>query len=246
MRILVIENNAATNLGLVGKALDEAGATIDLRRPFESQPLPVDETDHDALIVLGGPQSAVDDAAHPYLPDVVRLLRRFGDADRSVLGICLGSQLLARAYGGVNIIGTAPEFGWQRIETTAEGRSDRLLADLGTTFTSFQWHGDTFELPPGALRLCTGSIVANQAFRVGRAAYGTQFHFEAGRDTVARWTDAFPDAVEAMEPGWRKRHAERAGRHGPEADAAGLSIARAWVSTVRASSSGVEAVAACA
>ena len=93
MRILVVENDNLTVLGEVGEALAEAGAILDRRRPAAGDNLPADETEHDALVVMGGAQNALDDAASPYLPALVRLMRRFGDSGRSVLGICLGSQL---------------------------------------------------------------------------------------------------------------------------------------------------------
>src|SRR6218665_1078814 len=93
MRVLVVENDRATLLGQIGVALEEAGA----------------------------PQNARDDENHAYLPDLAALMRRFGDADKSVLGVCLGSQLLARAYGAENRIGTAPEFGWCTVALTTDG-----------------------------------------------------------------------------------------------------------------------------
>ena len=115
-------------------------------------------------------------------------MRRFGDADKSVLGICLGSQLLARAYGGENILGSAREFAWTPLDVTPEGAADsELFRGLGARFESFQWHVDTFTLPDKAVRLVSGAAVANQCFRVGRAAYGVQFHFEASVEVVDAW-----------------------------------------------------------
>src|SRR5690242_7692256 len=98
-----------TQLGTLGRALDEAGAEVELFRPWQDGVLPSGIHDHDGLIVLGGKQRAVDDVDYPYLPTLAQLMRRFGDADKAVLGICLGSQLLARAYGGDNILDSAKE-----------------------------------------------------------------------------------------------------------------------------------------
>jgi GMP synthase (glutamine-hydrolysing) len=166
------------------------------------------------------------------LPELVRLTRRFGDAGKAVLGICLGSQILARAYGADNHLGIAREFGWHGIGVTAEGRADPLLSALGGEFTIFEWHADTFSLPEGAVRLASSPVAENQAFRIGRAVYGTQFHFEANSAVVAQWKAEFPDTIARIAPGWLENHAELAARHAGAADAAGLAIARAWVSLI--------------
>lgn len=236
MRVLVVENDRHTALGQIEAALLEAGAEIHFCRPHAGEPLPGDENGHDALVVMGGPQSAVDDDRHPYLPRLCRLMRRFGDAGKSVLGVCLGSQLLARGYGADNLIGAAPEFGWQDIHPTEQGLADPLLAAAGGIFPIFQWHSDTFTLPEGAVHLAGNAAAKNQAFRVGRAAYGTQFHFEVDRTVAAWWRDTFPEQIERMAPGWIDRFDEIAGAHGPAADTAGLAIARAWVATIAAGS----------
>ncbi len=149
-----------------------------------------------------------------------------------MLGICLGSQILARAYGADNHLGIAREFGWHRIGVTADGRADPLLLALGGEFTIFEWHADTFSLPEGAVRLASSPVAENQAFRIGRAVYGTQFHFEANLDVVEQWKAEFPDTIARIAPGWLENHAELAARHGGAADAAGLAIARAWVSLI--------------
>lgn len=232
MRVAVIENIADTPLGQIGVALREVGAEITMYRPWKDGRLPDDLATADALVVLGGEQSAVDDTAHPYLPALARTMRLWAEADRAVLGICLGAQVLARGFGAANHIGTAPEFGWREVGTTSAGRRDPVLSAAGTRFRTFQWHSDTFTLPDGAVHLAENPEVAHQAFRVGRAAYGTQFHFEADRAVVAGWTQAFAAAAERMHPGWPSDHAGEAARHGPGADAAGLAIARAWVGMI--------------
>jgi GMP synthase (glutamine-hydrolysing) len=223
-----------TYLGAVGRALDEVGAEVELFRPWQDGILPPGIGGHDGLIVLGGKQSAVDDADYPYLPALAALMRRFGDADKAVLGICLGSQLLARAYGGENILGSAKEFAWTPLDVTPEGAVDPLFRGVGSRFESFHWHVDTFSLPDKAALLVSGSSVANQCFRVGRAAYGMQFHFEASVDVVDAWLVEFRDVAERMAPdGWLDRYPEVAARHAAAADSAGHAIARGFLRTVR-------------
>jgi GMP synthase (glutamine-hydrolysing) len=99
-------------------------------------------------------------------------------------------------------------------------------------FPIFQWHSDTFSLPPGATHLASGPVARNQAFRLGRATYGTQFHFEANRAVVADWTRTFPEATERMAAGWARAHPDLSARLGVQADRTGLQIARAWVGLI--------------
>jgi len=231
MRIALIENTRITHHGQMGVALHEAAARIDLYKPWQDGRLPT-AGEHDGLVVFGGEQAATDDHTHAYLPDLCALMRDTTASDRAVMGICLGAQLLARAYGGQNRLGAAPEFGWHGVSLTDAGRTDPLLAHLPGQFPIFQWHGDTFTLPEGAVHLAASTAVAAQAFRIGRATYGTQFHFEASRAVVAEWTRTLPGLMETMQPGWAQDHLARAPTLGVAADAHGLAIARAWVKLV--------------
>lgn len=228
MRVAVIENTVISHLGQVGVALEEAGAEIVIYRPFRGEVLP-DVMRYDGIVVLGGEQSAIDDHLHPYLPHLAARMRQAAEAGKAVLGICLGSQILARAFNGENLLGRTREFGWHRIHATAEAQSDPVLSAVSSGFPIFQWHSDTFTLPEGAVHLAENPAVKNQAFRVCRAAYGTQFHFEASTEVVGEWVAKFGHLIEAMEPGWIARYQEHLGADGAAADEAGLAIARAWV-----------------
>ena len=232
MRVLVVYNFDGCRLGQIGAALREAGAEMDLVRAPLGEALPEDCTGYDGLGILGGVQNALADHTSPWLPKLVDVMRSFTESEKSLLGVCLGSQLLARAYGGRNIIGGASEFGWQRVDLTPEGVADPLFAGTSSSFPIFQWHDDTFTLPKGAERLATAASVENQAYRIGRAAYGVQFHFEADRPLVAEWSKAYADYLDRHQPGWAERAPEEAERYGPASDAAGLSIARNWVRTI--------------
>ena len=233
MRVAVVENTVISNLGQVGVALAEAGAEIVYHRPFRGEALP-ELADFDGLVVLGGEQSALDDDKHPYLPLLAARMRAAAEADKAVLGICLGSQLLARGFGAENLLGRTPEFGWHRIHLTEEGAADPVLSAVADGFPIFQWHSDTYTLPEEATHLAHNPAVAHQAFRVGRAAYGTQFHFEASRAVVEEWNRNFGAVIEAMKPGWLAGdYPHQAESDGAAADAAGLALARAWVRQIR-------------
>lgn len=228
MRVAIVENTAVTHHGQVGVALAEAAVLTDVFRPFAGDGLP-EPDGYAGLVVFGGEQSAVDDARHPYLPELARRMRAFGEAGRAVLGICLGAQLLARGHGGRNRLGEAREFGWCEVRRRPAAADDPVLGAVPESFRIFQWHSDTFDLPPGAAHLAEAPGVPAQAFRIGTRVYGMQFHFEASRAVVAHWSRAFADQAEAMAPGWGAAHPDEAAAHGPAADAAGLALARAWV-----------------
>jgi GMP synthase-like glutamine amidotransferase len=233
MRILIVENFRNTDLGQVGVALEEACAEQVWLRPWSGDALPPGSDGFHGVVVLGGEQSALDDHVFPYLADLARLMKAFGDADKAVLGICLGSQLLARAHGGANLLGQAPEFGWHRVAITDAGRGDPVFGTVEDEFPIFQWHSDTFTLPEGAVHLARNANAANQCFRIGRASYGMQFHFEASRSVVETWNRDMKDVMERVRPGWHAGYAQSAATDGVVADAAGLAIARAWVQQVR-------------
>jgi GMP synthase (glutamine-hydrolysing) len=232
MRVLVIENYPKTGPGLVGAALREAQAECAIVRTHRGDRLPAGPDGFDALVMLGGAQDALDDAAHPYLPDEVALARACGDAGKPVLGICLGAQLLARAYGAENILGRPVEFGWHEVRATPAGRADPMISALGGAAPLFHWHSDTFTLPPGAVHLAESDRTGLQAFRIGRAVYGIQFHFEADTSLVESWNRDFADEIEAGMPDWFDRHPGEAARYGEAADAAGMALARAWVGLI--------------
>ncbi|MFI0845030.1 type 1 glutamine amidotransferase [Mesorhizobium sp. IMUNJ 23232] len=232
MRVLVIQNFDGSGLGQVATALGEAGAEIDLRMAHRGDAVPESSDGYDAAVVLGGGQNALADDEYPYIPPLLELSRDFSARDKAVLGICLGSQLLARAFGGKNQIGGASEFGWCPVSLTDEGAADPVLRHAPRDFSIFQWHDDTFSLPAGALHLASSNVARNQAFRVGRATYGIQFHFEADRKLVREWNAAFATTIAKNQPEWPGRYEAEAARHGPGADAAGLALARAWVSMI--------------
>lgn len=232
IRVLVLENCLGATLGLIETALEEAAARIDLCRLHEGAAVPAGHDGHDALVLLGGVQNALDDANHPDLPQSAALARAFGEAGKAVLGVCLGAQIIARGYGGRNILGRPIEFGWHEVAATPAGRVDPVLSALGDRSPVFHWHTDTFDLPPDAVHLARSARTDNQAFRIGRAVYGIQFHFEASRALVRDWCAAFGEEIAGHTPDWALRHEDESARHGVIADAVGLEVARAWVARI--------------
>jgi GMP synthase-like glutamine amidotransferase len=231
MRVAIVENTRVTHHGQVGVALHERAARIGQYRPWIDETLPM-MTDYDALVVFGGEQAATDDHTHPYLPRLSDLMAKTADSGKAVLGICLGSQIMARGLGAENRLGGTREFGWCDVALTAGAAGDPVLAALPQSFPIFQWHSDTFTLPPGADHLATSAIAPVQCYRFGRAGYGMQFHFEVHRPMAADWLREFPTLIETIHPGWGAAFDHHAATRGAAADEHGLSIARAWAALI--------------
>lgn len=228
MKILVVENFDGAPLGLVGTALAEREAEAVTVRAHEGEPLPDGPDGFDGLVVLGGAQSAVDDDAHPYLPRLAGLIRQFGDSGRAVLGICLGAQIIARAYGGQNVLDHGLQFGYRPVTPLAAAAGDPVFSAIEDPSPVFHWHQDTMSLPEGAIHLAASEQTPIQAFRIGERVYAVQFHFEASRMLVEEWSQRFAGLIDGLVPEWRvRRHAELA-EMGEAADRLGLAIARRW------------------
>ena len=139
---------------------------------------------YDAMVVLGAAECANDPL--PRLRAEESLIKRYVGAGRPVLGVCLGAQLIARAFGGEVRRGGVRESGYYGDLRPVGAEGGRLFAGMGDPFCALHLHGDTFELPPGAVRLATSASYANQALRIG-SAVGVQFHLEADGAAARRW-----------------------------------------------------------
>jgi GMP synthase (glutamine-hydrolysing) len=139
------------------------------------------------LVVLGGPMNVDETEQYPALAMEVGWIRDAIQAGLPVLGICLGSQLMAKALGSRVYANRVKEIGWYSLELTPAAESDRLFSGCATSQRVFQWHGDTFDLPPGAVHLASSSVCSQQAFRYGDRAYALQFHLEVAPDLVEEW-----------------------------------------------------------
>lgn len=186
-RAIALRHVAFEDLGLLAPALAHTGwdydildaATADLTRPEIAAA--------DLLIVLGGPIGVGDVDDYPFLTREIALLERRLADDRPTLGVCLGSQLMAAALGARVYAGPVKEIGWAPLQLTDEGRAS-CLAPLGEPdATVLHWHGDTFDLPAGAIRLASTPAYANQAFAFGQNALALQFHIEADPARLAEW-----------------------------------------------------------
>ena len=185
MRVLVLQHIACEPPGVYEDVLLERGASIHRVELDEGEPLP-DWREFDAIVAMGGPMSATDDAALPWLAAEKRAIGEAVRAGTPYWGVCLGVQLLAASLGARVYPGAVPEVGLLPVEITAEGRADPVFADAPDDLVTLQWHGDTFDLPDGAVRLAGSPAYPNQAFHFG-AAYGVQFHLEVSAAMAREW-----------------------------------------------------------
>jgi GMP synthase-like glutamine amidotransferase len=174
---------------------------------------PPDAADADGLVFLGGPMSVNDDL--PYLRVEEGIIRAAMERGQPVLGICLGSQLIARATGARVYKNRVKEIGWFDIHLTDRAAKDGLFDAMNRTENVFHWHGETFDLPDGAELLALSERCVNQAFRLGDRTYGLQFHLEVTPEMIADWMrqDAnCCDVSELTEPVDPHRNAESLAR----------------------------------
>lgn len=197
MRLLVLQHISCEHPGAFSEVIAERGVDAVPVELDRGEALP-DWRDFDAVLAMGGPMGAYDDADHPWLTAEKELVRDAVADGRPFLGVCLGVQLLASALGSeVGPLEGGAEVGLLPVELTAEGREHPLFAGMPEPLLTLQWHGDTFALPEGAKLLASSPAAPHQAFQAGRAAYGVQFHLEVTPEMVREWGEvpAYRDAL---------------------------------------------------
>ena len=196
MRAHWLQHVAYEGLGHLEGWLARAGAEVTCTRLFAGEPLP-DPDGIDLLVILGGPMSVNDDATLPWLVAEKAFIARVIDRGVGVLGICLGAQLIAAALGAT--VGPNPEreVGWWPVEAVPvpPQSSGPPLFPFPPRLTGLHWHGETFQLPSGAVRLARSEACTNQAMQVGRRVIGLQFHPEATPDWVRAVLAHSPDSL---------------------------------------------------
>ena len=191
--VLVLQHEAVEPLGAIGDALCAAGVAARYVRVYDGEPVPGDLDGMDGLIVMGGPMGVSEQDRYPFLSDEIRLLQHTWREGLPILGVCLGSQLLAAALGAPVTPAPRPEIGWYDVFMTEAAAEDPLWTGMTSAWTGFHWHGDVHGLPPGATRLAHSGLTPCQAFRAGRHAYGFQFHLEVTRPIIEDWLATFAE-----------------------------------------------------
>jgi len=166
----------------------EKGAKLSGSRLFAGDPLPAD-TDFDLLAVMGGPMGVHDEALYPWLREEKRFIGSIIDAGKKVLGICLGAQLIADVMGASVYKNTSREIGWFPVTRSSDAASSSFGRALPEQFYAFHWHGDTFDIPAGAIHIAESEACTNQGFVYDERVVGFQFHLEATRESIKALLD---------------------------------------------------------
>jgi GMP synthase (glutamine-hydrolysing) len=200
MAVLILKNITTEGPGTIGDFLVKEGIPLRIVElgSGETSP-PLDK--FDTLVVLGGPMGVYEMETFPHLMTGSRIIREAINRNMKVLGICLGSQMTAYCLGADVYPGPEKEIGWYHIELTGDGLKDPLMrklaahprvGDFWRRFKVLHWHGDTFDLPPGATLLASSALYRHQAFRFGDRVYGFQFHMEVTKDIIRQWFKDMP------------------------------------------------------
>jgi len=198
MKILIFQHLACETAGIFTELWQADGHSLHVVALDAGDAIPALEP-YDLLAVMGGPMDVWQEAEHPWLiPEKAAIRHWVQTLNRPYFGICLGHQLLAVSLGGEARLMASPEVGLTQITRTGEGRADPLFRDLPETMTTLQWHGvEVTKLPPDTVVLAANPACAVQAMRVGRHAYGVQYHLEILPSTVADW-QAIPEYRAAL------------------------------------------------
>lgn len=194
MRIHYLQHVSFEGPAAIVSLAKAAGHSVSGSRPDLGEALP-DPADFDLLVIMGGPMSANDDGQHPWLTPEKKLIARAMEQGLALLGVCLGAQMMAAALGAPIYRASEKEIGWFPVQRVSQ---EGLGSLFPPSFTPLHWHGDTFDLPRGAVRLASTGCVPNQAVQFGPRALGLQFHLEATGQSVQ---ELVANAAGDIEPG---------------------------------------------
>jgi len=206
MSVLILKNITTEGPGTIEDFLEKEDISFSIVE-LGSGEIPPSLEHFNTLVVMGGPMGVYELERYPHLVMESRIIREAINRDMKVLGICLGSQIIAHCLGAEVYPGSKKEIGWYHVELTGDGLRDPIMRMLAThpqvgdfwrSFKVFHWHGDTFDLPLGAVLLASSELYKNQAFRYGDNVYGFQFHLEVTKDMLTVWFEGMPDIYKIM------------------------------------------------
>lgn len=202
MAVLIIKNIITEGPGTIEDFLRKGDFSFKVVE-LSSGEVPPSLEDFNSLVIMGGPMGVYEIGQYPHLRIESRIIREAINRDMKVLGICLGAQLIAYCLGSDVYKGPKEEIGWQHIELAGDGIRDPFMkklaihpsvGDFWRKFKVFHWHGDTFEIPIGAVLLASSELYKNQAFRYKNNVYGFQFHIEVTKKMITDWFENRPEA----------------------------------------------------
>lgn len=189
--ILIVKHIDIEGPGTFGDFLLQKNIPFKIIDLGAGEQLPHNFNDIKAVVVLGGPMNVDEEHIHPFLKAENVFIKEVLKKEIPFLGICLGSQLLAKAAGARVVKSPVKEIGWYHVKLTSEGKKDPLFQGFNEQEPIYHWHGDMFEIPGNGTLLATASGCPHQALKVGRNAYGLQFHVEVTDKSIKEWCDEY-------------------------------------------------------
>ncbi|WP_319423026.1 type 1 glutamine amidotransferase [Pleurocapsa sp. FMAR1] len=236
-RLLIIQNSPTAPLGVLNQSICDRDISVEILTPLAGERLPI-STAYNGLIILGGPMNAEDDAQYPHLMDVVRLVQLFATEHKPILGICLGAQLIARAFGSRVYQHDVVELGFTPLRLIPTAIADdpllkSVLPSDSETVHIMEWHFDTFDLPDQAKLLMTGDNCQNQAYRLDDNIYGFQCHFEVNRAILQGWLANGRDYLQSNHPNFPEQLANQADLYLSQSNLFCHKVIHAWLDLVK-------------
>jgi GMP synthase-like glutamine amidotransferase len=189
--ILIVKHIDIEGPGTLGDFLNAQGEPFQILELGAGAPIPSSPNIFKAVIVLGGPMNVDEENVYPFLKPENDFIQKILKAGIPYLGICLGSQLLAKAAGARVVKSPVKEIGWYQIKKCQLAESDRLFDGFCEEVPVFHWHGDMFQIPSNGTLLASADGCPHQALRVGKNAYGLQFHVEVTDESIKEWCDEY-------------------------------------------------------
>jgi len=192
MTVLIIKHTDIEGPGLIEYCLKEEKIPHQILKLQSDLRLPKPD-EFKSIVILGGPMNVYEEDQFPFLREEDLFIKESIQRGKSVLGICLGAQLIAKALGAKVTKAPAKEIGWYDVSLTKVGSHDPLFSRFPKSFSAFQWHEDTFDIPLAGKLIATSDSVPHQAFRYGENAYGLQFHPEVTEQMIRDWMETYEE-----------------------------------------------------
>jgi GMP synthase (glutamine-hydrolysing) len=192
MNTLIIKHVDVEGPGLIEYYLRQERILYQILNLNSDIPFPKPD-DFTHLVILGGPMNVYEEDRYPFLKNEDLFIKEAIQKGKSILGICLGAQLMAKALGAKVFKAPVKEIGWSDVSLTKIGSRDPLFSNFPKTFPVFQWHEDTFEIPRAGKLIAISSPISHQAFRYGENAYGLQFHLEVTEEMIIDWMETYKE-----------------------------------------------------
>lgn len=194
-RVWVLQHTPKESPGLLGEMIEDKGFRLDVVHAYQGQEVPREMADASGLVVMGGPMGVYEEDQYPFLKAERHLIEVALRQGKPVIGICLGSQLLASVLGAVVAKGPQREIGWLPVQLYSVAGDDHLWSGVEETFTGFHWHGDQFTLPQECVAIARSEVSEFQAFRYKESAYGFLFHMEVTEAIIRGLMQDFPEEM---------------------------------------------------